>query len=456
MLLRHLPYLRTVLLHSLTAFGGPQGHLGMMMKNFVQKTPYVTEAELMEYNAFCQLLPGASSTQTLTLIGYKRGGVVLAVITLLIWILPASILMGGLSFLLEHIDKNHLGTDIFKFIPPMAVGFLVYAILHVYPLAIKNTITRVIMMVSVVSTLFLFGKPWIIPLLIVVGGVVTNFSQRRIPQIEEKPKKIQWWNIWLFGIIFIAAGVVSETARKNDWPERKPINLFENTYRMGSLVFGGGQVLMPMMYEQWTVHPNEIIRKKQAQDNKQISMFNNNRVLTSGVEQTIISDSDKIETTITPVENTEYAGIKIDQEKFYTGMGMVQAVPGPVFSIASFTGGLALSEDGPTSQLIGCIIGTIGIFLPSALLVLFFFPIWHNLKKYAAVYRSLEGINAVVVGIMIASTFFIMHDISFTEFNSISIVNVITVIATALLLRFTKIFTPLIVLICLGLGYFLK
>jgi chromate transporter len=87
------------MLYSVTAFGGPQAHLAMMMKYFVKDRPYITEQELMEYNAFCQLLPGASSTQTVTLIGYKRGGVPLAVLTLLIWILPSCILMGGLSFL---------------------------------------------------------------------------------------------------------------------------------------------------------------------------------------------------------------------------------------------------------------------------------------------------------------------------------------------------------------------
>ena len=82
MLLRHASFLRAVFIHSVTAFGGPQAHIGMMMKPFVRNKPYVTEQELMEYNAFCQLLPGASSTQTLTLIGYKRGGVPLAVLTL--------------------------------------------------------------------------------------------------------------------------------------------------------------------------------------------------------------------------------------------------------------------------------------------------------------------------------------------------------------------------------------
>lgn len=409
MLLRHLPFLRAVFFHSLTAFGGPQAHFAMMMKTFVHQRPYVTDKELMEYNAFCQLLPGASSTQTLTLIGYKRGGVPLAVLTLIIWILPACILMGALSFLLHYIDKKELGTDIFKFIPPMAAGFLVFAAVTAFPLAIRNTITWVIMIVSTAGTYLLFKQPWIFPSLIILGGLATNISRKRIPQIEEKPRKIKWWNFWLFGIIFIAAGIISETARKDNWPNRAPINLFENTYRMGSLVFGGGQVLMPMMYEQWSVRPEAIKAKDQNV-------------------------------------------VQIDEDDMYTGMGIVRAVPGPVFSIASFAGGMALKDMGVEMQVVGCIIGMVGIFLPSALLVLFFFPIWNNLKKYAAVYRSLEGINAVVVGIMIASTFYIMKDISLIDAKGISVVNVIVIIGTFLLLNFTRIASPFIVLGCLALG----
>jgi len=412
MLLRHIPFLRSVFLHSITAFGGPQAHLGMMMKTFVHQKPYVSEKELMEYNAFCQLLPGASSTQTLTLIGYKRGGVPLAVVTLLIWILPACILMGALSFLLQYIDKRQLGTDIFKFIPPLAAGFLGYAVILTFPHAIKNTITWIIMLASAAATYFLFGKTWVIPVLIIAGGIATNFSLKRIPQVEQKPKKIKWWNFWLFGIIFILAGIISELARTNNWPDRKPINLFENTYRMGSLVFGGGQVLMPMMYEQWSVRP-ETIKDKNPN------------------------------------------AVQIDEKDMYTSMGIVRAVPGPVFSIAAFTGGMALKDMGAKMQLLGCVIGMIAIFLPSALLVLFFFPIWHNLKKYAAVYRSLEGINAVVVGIMIASTFYIMKDISFAEPKTVSLVNILVITGTILLLNFTRIASPLIVIACLLLGYFL-
>ncbi|MFC0776332.1 chromate transporter [Terrimonas alba] len=409
--LRHLPFLKAVLLHSVTAFGGPQAHIAMMIKTFVRQTPYLTEKELMEYNAFCQLLPGASSTQTLTLIGYKRGGVGLAVLTLIIWILPACIFMGGLSFLLHYIDKKALDTDIFKFIAPMAAGFLVFACVSTFPHAIRNTITWFIMIVSSIATYFLFKLPAIFPLMIILGGVATNLSKKRIPQVEQKPSKVKWWNFWLFGILFIAAGIISETARKDNWPNRKPINLFENTYRMGSLVFGGGQVLMPIMYEQFSVRPDAIREK-----------------------------------------NPDV--VRIDKEDMYTGMGIVRAVPGPVFSIASFTGGMALKDMGTKAQVIGCLIGTVAIFLPSALLVLFFFPIWNNLKKYAAVYRSLEGINAAVVGIMIGSTFYIMKDISLIEVKTISALNILVILSTFLLLCYTKIPAPVIVAACLLLGYF--
>src|SRR3989337_1779251 len=103
MMLRHIPFLKNVFLYSITAFGGPQAHIAMMMKNFVRQRRYVTEEELLEYNAFCNLLPGASSTQTVTLIGYKRGGLPLAILTLLIWITPACFMMGSFSFFLEYI-----------------------------------------------------------------------------------------------------------------------------------------------------------------------------------------------------------------------------------------------------------------------------------------------------------------------------------------------------------------
>jgi chromate transporter len=414
-LTRHIPFLRAVFWHSITAVGGPQGHMGMMLKTFVQQRRDITEQELMEYNGFCQLLPGASSTQTLTLIGYKRGGLPLAILTLLIWITPACTLMGGISFLLDYLEDMGITVGVFKFVRPMAIGFIAYSTFRMFGIAIYNPITIVIMLLATMVTFFAFKTPWVFPALIVAAGIATNFSDRRIPQKGIPPKKIKWGNILIFFTVFALAGYLSETASNNNWQHRKAFNLFENSYRFGSLVFGGGDVLIPLMYEQYVTRPET----KRVQESKR-------------------------------------AVLHLTREDFLTGSGMVRAIPGPVFSIGAYTGGMVMRDEGPAMQLLGCIIGAIGIFLPSALLVLFFFPVWHNLKKYAVIYRSLEGINAAVVGIMAGATCYLVQDTflsSLIKAESIGIWDLVVVIITFLLLRMNKIPAPFIVLVCLILGW---
>lgn len=416
-LLRHIPFLKAVFLNAITAFGGPQGHYAMNLKTFVRQRKDINESELLEYNAFCQLLPGASSAQVIMLIGYKRGGLPLAILTLIIWIFPAALIMGGFSFLLQHLDRKGSGTDIFKFIQPMAVGFLAYASVISFKQAIHNPITRAIFVIAGIATYIFFKTPWIFPALIILGGFITNLSDRRIPQKEIIRRKIKWGNIWLFALIFLLAGFLSEISRKSDWQTRRPLNLFENMYRYGSLVFGGGQVLIPMLYEQYVERPTAPAVQRKNEDKDQSVMV-------------------------------------VNREDFYTGAGVVRAVPGPVFSFASFIGGMAMHDKGTKWQVIGIIIATVAIFLPSALLVLFFFPIWNNLKKYAVVFRSLEGINASVVGIMAASTFYMMNDIALLGLKTINILNISVILATFLLLSFTRLPAPVVVLTCLILGFF--
>lgn len=403
--------MKAVLLYSVTAFGGPQGHIGMMLKTFVHKRRDVTEEELIEYNSFCQLLPGASSTQTITLIGYKRGGVPLAVITLLIWLTPACILMGAFSFLLTN-NQRDLTSNLFKYIQPVAIGFLLYASVKAFSISIKNFITLILMLVAMCITYLLFKTPWVFPLLIVAGGVATNFSDKRIPEKEVvKPRHIRWTNIWLFVLIFMIAGILSETARKQDWPNRKAYNLFENFYRFGSFVFGGGDVLLPMMLDQYVARPNSANAAKNPN------------------------------------------AIRLEKEELLTGYGIVRAIPGPVFSVGSFVGGMALKDKGKEVQLLGCIIGSVALFLPSALMVLFFFPVWQYLKKYVVVFRALEGINAVVVGFMWAATLYLLNSIHLGTLNFYSISSLGVIGITFLLLRYTRIPAPAIVIACILLGW---
>jgi chromate transporter len=417
-LLRHIPFLRSVLLHSITAFGGPQGHYGMMLKTFVNQRRDVTEKELLDFNAFCNLLPGPSSTQTITLIGYKRGGLTLAFITLLIWITPACLIMGSLSVLIDYFKDRNISLHFFKFVQPMAVGFIMYSAWRMFNISIKNTITKAILFIVSLVTFLWFNSPWIFPSVIIIAGITTNFSKKRIPQIETKSKKIKWGNMLIFLLLFLLAGYASETASNNNWKHRKLFNLVENNYRFSSLVFGGGDVLMPMMYEQYVVRPQN---------------------------ENIVSSKRDV--------------LKLDKEDFLTGYGMVRAIPGPVFSIGAYTGGLLLrNENSRFIQMLGCILGAIAIFLPSALLVLFFFPVWHNLKKYAVIYRSLEGINAAVVGIMVGAIFYLLKDICLLpiiDHNADGWLSAAICLSTFLVLHKTKIPAPFIVLACLVVGWLL-
>lgn len=400
-------------MHSITAFGGPQGHLGMVMKTFVERRRDLSKEELMEYVSFCQMLPGASSTQVLTLIGYKRGGIPLALLTLIIWIFPACFLMGGLSFLIATIGSKNLNTSIFQFIQPMAIGFLAYAGIRAFKIGVNNLITQIIMLVTMTITYLFFKVPWVFPLLILLGSITTNFSSKRIPKVENiRPRQIRWTNIWLFVLAFVISGFLSETARKQDWPNRKAYNLFENFYRFGSFVFGGGDVLIPLMLDQYVARPSA-----------------------------------------PKFVDTKQNIIRIERSELLTGAGIVRAIPGPVFSIASFTGGIALKDGGKLQQVLGCIIGSVAIFLPSVLLIFFFFPVWQYFKKFVIVVRALEGINAAVVGLMWAATLYLLKDVSITHLNLISILNIGVISGTLIILQFSKFPPPFVVVICLVLGF---
>lgn len=410
---RNISFLKEVFFYTLTAFGGPQVHFGIMLKKFVHQKNYLTEQELIEYNSLCQILPGASSTQLITLIGYKKGGFILAFLTFIIWITPACLMMGTLSFFLTTFKDTKSITQIFRFFEPMTIGFLLFAAFKSRKVAVNNLITIVITLVTLVITCFFFKTPWVFPILILAGGISTNFSNKRIPKTSTNSvKSIKWTYLLVFIIIFSLAAIISETARNNNWKNRKAYNLFENFYRFGSIVFGGGDVLFPMMLDQYVIRPSDSVHKSKNPNS-----------------------------------------IKIERNDLVAGYGIVRAVPGPVFSLASYTGGMAMATEGKKMQALGCTIASIAIFLPSALLVFFFFPLWQYLKKYAVVYRSLEGINAVVVGFMFAAGIYLLNTLLIEQSQPEFIYTLIIAFSIYISLQLTKIPTHLIVLLCLLLGW---
>jgi len=410
---KHTSFLWSVFIHSISAFGGPQGHLGMMIKTFVEKRKDLSYKELTDINAFCLLMPGATSTQTLTLIGYKRGGAKLALLTLLIWICPAVFLMSAFSLLIASKYSTY-SLSLFVYLLPMALGFLLFAAVKSL-LLLKSCYTRLLTVLSTILTFLFFKSPWIFPVVLLIAVLFSLALPKSNAQKSAHPTRKTKWGIFIvFVLIFASSAFLSESARTNNWKERTIFNLSENMLRFGSIVFGGADVLIPVMYEQYVVRPKS----------NKVAMYNQNV-------------------------------IKIKSADFLTGAGIVRVIPGPAFSITAYIGGLAMSNRGVFYQLFGCFISAFFIFLPSTFLVLFFYPIWENLHKYVFLENITISINAAVIGIMIASIIYLTRDtiLPFFSLSNNTLFTYLSIILfTFLLLFYSRIPAPVIALFCIILG----
>ena len=136
---RHWLFLSEIFKIAITAFGGPEMHLALFSKRLVHEKKFFTQNELLETFSICQMLPGPSSTQTITTLGYKYGGSFLGFLTLLVWILPSFIIMTALSFLYTGLPSEALHT--LRFIRPMAVSFIIVAAIRMIRPLVNNKLS---------------------------------------------------------------------------------------------------------------------------------------------------------------------------------------------------------------------------------------------------------------------------------------------------------------------------
>lgn len=378
---RYYVFLKDILTLSLTAFGGPQAFLAMLLERMVRKRAYIKEEELWELNALCNMLPGPSSTQLVSAIGYRVGGPNLAYLALFVWILPATILMISAAFLIDFLQENTPGALNFaRFIQPMAIGFIIFAAQKTISKMVKTTEAMILMLISAFVSFF-YSSPYVFPVMLILGGLSTSIKYKNQPKAEdEKHLTIKWSNFYLWiGVLVLAAlgGAITKF---------QPVLLFENFYRNGSLIFGGGQVLVPYLY-------------------------------------------------------TEFVDFKhfLNSEEFLTGYAISQGIPGPTFSIASYIGALSMRDFGISGFVIGGMIGAAGIFLPGIFLIFFVIRFWDQLKLYRPVRAALEGINAVSCGMLIAAAYLLFEPL---EANGL---NIFFILGTYALLQFSKISSPIII-----------
>jgi chromate transporter len=387
--LRNFLFLKDVFILACTAFGGPQVHISMFLKKLVISRRYLSEDEFLEINALCNVLPGPTSTQTITAIGYRQGGPLVALMTLLLWALPASILitllvLGFTIFSIEDLSFT-------KFIIPMAIGFILGGAFSVGKSVINDKLSFILFICATIAGI-VFTSPWVYPLIIVSGAVAANIFIKGYNFEPLTGVKIKWQYIITFFGILILAAIMGKIL------QYRIILLFENIYRFGSLVYGGGNVLVPLMYEQF-------------------------------------------------VNFKHY----MSPQEFSIGFGLVQALPGPIFTLGTFTAGMSMQPYGLWAQLAGCLIGMVAIFLPGALLIFFFYPIWQQVKKYPIFKKSVKGSNAVSIGLILSAAFLLAKPLLINQ--GMQIQNAIVIALTFFMVAFTRIPSPIIVLTAIILGF---
>ena len=396
---RQLLFIRNVFLFTFTAFGGAQAHISLLLRYFVKSAHFISEEELLELNALAQVLPGPASTQTLVGMGYKVGGLKLAILTFLIWILPSAAIMTFAAISYALFDSKQEFIAILKFIHPIALGIVAYGAYNLAKKVLKSEVSILLAFGAIVATLVL-KNAYVFPIAILVGGMVS--SAIGTPNEEAQIRVRLFANInrrklsYFIGVLLFMAmlgAIINRTS-----PFSLPIRLFENFYRNGIFVFGGGQVLVPLMFTEF-------------------------------------------------VEMKHY----LLQSDFISGFALQQVLPGPTFSFTSYLGALSMKQGGYgiVGQSLGGLLAVLGINLPGLILVLFIVPFWDDLKKITRIKKSLSGINAVSVGFIIAAFILLFKPIGF------QIMPIALIISTFLVLNFTKISPPFIVLAGIVLGYFL-
>lgn len=379
-------FLKDVFICSLGAYGGPEAHMSVFLDQMVVKRTYLSETDLIELIALCSILPGPTSTQAITAIGYKLGGPWLALLTMLVWGLPVLLVMTVLSFLYQFLDVRGISRESLRYVGPMAAGFIVVAAWRIGRKVVVDAPTALLMLFGGLATWFV-REPWIFPSVLIAGGVASVFRLRE-PDMWNRVRVSPPWGYLILFVLLAFGGAIGARLSGEHLS-----GLFESFYRYGYLVFGGGQVVVPLMYS----------------------------------------------------ELVEMRSFMTGQE-FLTGYGLVQGLPGPMFSFAAYAGGMAARGGSALFQVLGAVAGGVGIFLPGLLLIYFVYPVWEDVKRIKAIRISLRGINAVAGGMIAVAAAIMMQASGFRPDN------LLVVVLSAGLLLSRTVPAPVIVAAALAAG----
>ncbi|WP_373777599.1 chromate efflux transporter [Glaesserella sp.] len=329
-----------------TSFGGPVAHLAYFHEEFVKKRGWYSEQAYADLVALCQFLPGPASSQVGMAIGLSKAGYLGAFLAWVGFTLPSAIMLILFALGIQNYSEI-LSAQVLHGLKIVAVAVVAQA---VWTMATKlcQGIQKVSIMIIAAVIVSLVPQIWIQPVVIVIAGILGVILFKNSLKSDNSAFSVSISRrsgaIWLiiFAMLLMVLPYIHSVSSSQFWM------MNDSFYRAGSLVFGGGHVVLPLLKTE---------------------------IVSTGL---------------------------VSHDTFLAGYGAAQAVPGPLFTFAAFLGSVAVS---PPNGIFGGMIALIAIFIPSFLLIAGVLPFWSQLQKNNYIQTALQGINAAVVGLLLAALY---------------------------------------------------
>ncbi len=349
-----LEIFRVALKLGLTSFGGPVAHLGYFHEEYVRRRRWLSEAAYADLVALCQFLPGPVSSQLGFAIGLRRRGLWGGFLAWLGFTLPSAVLMTLCGYGLAAAGDVS-GAGWLKGLKLAAVAVVAQAV-WVMAAKLCPDRTRASVALLAAAVVLVLGTAWA-QIAVLSAGAFFGFALLRRDEGEQQEadaadqslshagwsRRAGLASLAVFLVLLFGLPVLRVVSGS------PAVAVFDSFYRSGSLVFGGGHVVLPLLQAE-TVAPGWL-----------------------------------------------------SNDRFLTGYGLAQAVPGPLFTFSAYLGA-ALAPPRPGGW-VGALLCLTAIYLPTGLLVLGILPFWESLRRRPAAQAALRGANAAVVGLLLAALY---------------------------------------------------
>ncbi|EGQ8356157.1 chromate transporter, chromate ion transporter family protein [Vibrio cholerae HE-40] len=318
------------------SFGGPAAHIGYFRHTFVEKLGWLSEQEYAQFVALSQFLPGPGSSQVGFAIGYHRGGLAGAWAAFLGFTLPSVLIMLLLAGLSSHLLDTPLFEQVIHGLKLLAIIVVADACLTMYRNFCQQRLTAGLCVLTAVAITLAPGLITQFAVLLIAAfvGQARLAPQQSFSTTSFSPS---WLSLLLFASLLLGLPLLAASSPL--------VELFGHFFQAGSLVFGGGHVVLPLL-------------------------------------QNALGDS-------------------LSTDQFLTGYAAAQAVPGPMFTLATYLGYVLT----PEMPVVGALIATLAVFLPGFLLLLGVLKNWSALAQRPKVAGAMQGVNACVVGLLLAALY---------------------------------------------------